>query len=64
MTREELRRLAASQGLTRLTEKHLDQLASSIRANEELVAQLPQDLKASDESALVFRLPVPKEAMR
>jgi len=64
MSEDDARRLAAAKGLNKLTDKHLDQLAASIRANEQLMAGLPKDLHWSEESALVFRLPVPKEAKR
>jgi hypothetical protein len=64
MTDDELKHVAASQGLLRLTERHMAQLAAGARANVKLVEQLPKDLHWSEESALVFRLPIPEERRR
>ena len=64
MTKDDLRRIAAQHGLTRLGDKHLEQLAQSVAANEALTRRLPKDLHWGEESALVFRLPVPREARR
>lgn len=63
-TRDDIKRLAAEHGLGKLTERHLDQLAASVSNNAQLVARLPKDLHWSEESALVFRLPVPEELKR
>lgn len=64
MDKTELRRIAAAHGLNRLTDRHLEQFAESLRNNAALAKRLPKDLHWSDESALVFRLPVPKEPLR
>jgi hypothetical protein len=64
MTRDDSKRLAAEQRLDKLTERHLEQLATSVSNNVALVARLPKDLHWSEESALVFRLPVPEELKR
>jgi len=64
MTDDELKHVAASQGLLRLAERHMAQLAAGARANARLVEQLPKDLHWSEESALVFRLPIPEERRR
>ena len=59
MNREELAAIAAAAGLTKLSGKHLDQLARGIASTRDLAGRLPKDLHWAEEIALVFRLPVP-----
>ncbi len=56
MDKAELRRIAASHGLTKLTDKHLEQFAKTIENNNRLVAGLPNDLHWTQEPAHVLRL--------
>jgi hypothetical protein len=53
------RRFASAAGLTRLDEKHLEQLAQGIASARELVARLPKDLHWGEEIAIAFRLAPP-----
>lgn len=53
------RQVASAAGLQKLDERHLAQLARSIQAAADLGGRLPNDLHWSEESALVFRLPIP-----
>ena len=64
MDKAELRRIAASHGLTKLTDAQLDQFAETIKNNERLVAGLPKDLHWSDEPAHILRLQPAKESSR
>ena len=57
--KEHAREIAQAAGLTRLDDKHLNQLAASVTSGQELAAKLPKDLHWSEEMALVFRLPIP-----
>lgn len=53
---EEIRRMAADAGLTRLSEAHLQQLLKATRAARARRAALPvQGLAPADEPAHVFR---------
>jgi hypothetical protein len=63
---DEVRRVAAAAGLTKLDGKHRAQLAQAIASTRELAGKLPKDLHWSEESALVFRLspPAPREPGR
>jgi ABC-type transport system involved in cytochrome c biogenesis ATPase subunit len=56
MDRDELRRTAAALGLTRLEDKHLDQLAAGMKSTRALADRLPKDLHWTDEAAHVFSL--------
>lgn len=56
--------IAAAEGLTKLDEKQLDQLAQGVASARELAQKLPKDLHWSEEMALVFRLPLPGDAKR
>lgn len=57
ITLEEVRRLAADAGLTRLTEEHLAQLWRATNVAQARRAALPTaDLAPGDEPAHVFRL--------
>ena len=62
MDKTEVRRIAAAHGLTKLTDKHLEQFAESIKIKEKLVAGLPRDLHWSEEGALILRLRQSKES--
>ena len=66
MTNDEThaRQIATAAGLTRLDERQLAQLALSVASARELAAKLPKDLHWSEESALVFRLPMPARSAR
>jgi len=56
-TLDEIRRMAADIGLTRLTDEHLAQLARAAAAARARRATLPTaDLTAADEPAHVLRL--------
>ena len=59
MDTERARRLAAAEGLQRLDDKQLAQLATAIDTGEALARALPKDLHWTEESALMLRLPVP-----
>jgi hypothetical protein len=59
---DRVRALATATGLTKLEEKHLAQLAQGLASAHDLAAKLPKDLHWSEESAHVFRLPVPRAA--
>ena len=57
LTLEEVRRLAAEAGLTRLTDEHLQQLLRATKAARARRATLPVGtLAPGDEPAHVFRL--------
>ena len=56
MDRDELRRLAAAQGLTWLEDRHLDQLAAGMKSTRTLADRLPKDLHWTEESAHTFSL--------
>ena len=56
------RLIATAAGLTKLDGKHLAQLAQSVASSRELAAKLPKDLHWSEEIALTFQLPAPKDA--
>jgi hypothetical protein len=56
--------IAVAEGLTKLDEKQLAQLAQSVASARELAAKLPKDLHWSEEIALVFRLPTPEDTKR
>lgn len=64
MDKSDLRRIAAANGLTRLTETHLDQLAASIRGNDQLRERLPKDLHWTEECAHVYRFAASGEGKR
>lgn len=56
ITLEEIRRLAADAGLTRLTDEHLQQLLRATKTARQRRAALPTaDLTPADEPAHVFR---------
>jgi len=59
MPKDELAAVAAAAGLTRLSDKHLEQLQTSIAAADELSRRLPKDFDWTDELALTFRLRAP-----
>jgi len=55
LTLDEMRRMAAAIGLTRLTEEHVNQLLRATRTAEQRRALLPTaDLTPADEPAHVF----------
>jgi len=57
VTLEDVRRMAADVGLTRLTDKHLEELLRATKtAQARRVAMPKADLTPADESAHVFRL--------
>jgi hypothetical protein len=64
MTRDDVRRIAQMHGLTKLSDHHLDQLAASIRANDQLSQRLPRDMGAAQEMALTFKLKPRREGAR
>jgi hypothetical protein len=66
MTNDEkhARQIATAEGLTKLDEKQLAQLAQSVASARELAGKLPKDLHWSEEIALVFRLPRPEDTKR
>jgi hypothetical protein len=65
MTDKDLaKEIAAAEGLTKLDEKQLDQLAQGVASARELAQKLHKDLHWSEEMALVFRLPLPGDAKR
>ena len=53
---DEIRRIAAAHGLTKLSDAQLEQFAASIKNNDRLVAGLPKDLHWSEEPAHILRL--------
>jgi len=59
MTKDELAIIAAAAGLTKLSDKHLEQLQTSVASALELSRRLPKDLDWTDELALTFRLRPP-----
>ena len=64
MDKTELKRIAAAQGLAKLSDKDVELFAQSIKTNARLVAGLPKDLHWSEESALILRLLLPKDGDR
>ena len=64
MDKDRAQEIAAAEGLTKLDEKQLAQLAQSVASARELAEKLPKDLHWSEEIALVFRLPTPEDAKR
>ena len=65
MTDKDLaKEIAAAEGLSKLDEKQLDQLAQGVASARELAQKLPKDLHWSEEMALVFCLPLPGEVKR
>jgi hypothetical protein len=56
--------IAAAEGLTKLDEKQLAQLAQGVASARELAGKLPKDLHWSEEMSLVFRLPLPGDRKR
>lgn len=56
MDKADIKRLAESHGLTKLTPKHLEQFEATINNGERLVAQLPKDLHWTEEPAHTFKL--------
>ena len=62
--KDDLVAIAAAAGLTKLAEKHLEQLAASIASARKLAGKLPTDLHWTEELALVFRLCEPKGIKR
>ena len=57
LTLEEMRRMAAAIGLTRLSDEHLRQLLRATRTAEQRSAALPTaDLAPADEPAHVFHV--------
>jgi hypothetical protein len=64
MDMDRAREIAIAAGLTKLGEKHLAQLASSVASGRELAGKLPKDLHWSEEIALTLRLPGPGSAKR
>lgn len=64
MDKDHAREIAEADGLTRLSDKHLDQLAQAVASARELAGRLPKDLHWSEEIALALRLPTPKETKR
>jgi hypothetical protein len=61
MDKDRAREIAAAEGLTKLDEK---QLAQSVASGRELAEKLPKNLHWSEEIALIFRLPTPKDTGR
>jgi len=61
MSEDNAKSLAAALGLAKLDAGQLAQLAKSIESGREAAAKLPKDLHWSEESALVFRLPMPAD---
>jgi hypothetical protein len=64
MDKDRAQEIAAAEGLTKLDEKQLAQLAQSVASARELAGKLPKDLHWSEEIALVFRLPTPEDTKR
>ena len=64
MDKDRAQEIAAAEGLTKLDEKQLAQLAQSVASARELAEKLPKDLHWSEEIALVFRLPTSEDAKR
>ena len=57
VTLEDVRRMAADVGLTRLTDQHMQELLRATKTAQARRAAMPQtDLTPADESAHVFRL--------
>jgi Tfp pilus assembly protein PilO len=57
----DIRDLARSRGLDRLSEAHLEQLARAIAAMERHLQRLPRDLPPAQEMALIYRAKGPTE---
>ena len=64
MDKDRAKEIAGAEGMRKLDEKHLQQLAASVASARELGGKLPKDLHWSEEIALVFRLPEPGSAKR
>jgi hypothetical protein len=64
MDKDRAEEIATAEGLTKLDEKQLTQLAQSVASARELAGKLPKDLHWSEEIALVFRLPTPEDTGR
>ncbi len=64
MDEERVREIAAAAGLKKLTDKQLTEFAAAIASGRGLAEMLPKDLHWSEESALVFRLPMPARSAR
>jgi hypothetical protein len=60
LEKDDLTRIAAAAGLTRLSDQHLEQLQMSLASARELADKLPRDLHWSEELSLTFRLPRPR----
>ena len=57
ITLEDVRRMAADAGLTRLTDEHLEQLLRATKTAQARRAAMPKgDLTPADEPAHVYRL--------
>jgi len=52
---EQIRKRAASIGLTKLTDAQLQQLANADKGAQERLGHIPSDLRMYDEPAHVFR---------
>ena len=64
MDKDRAQEIAAAEGLTKLDETQLAQLAQSVASARELAGKLPKDLHWSEEIALVFSLPRPEDTKR
>jgi hypothetical protein len=64
MDKDLAKEIAAAEGLAKLDEKQLTQLAQGIASARELAQKLPKDLHWSEEIALIFRLPPSGESKR
>ena len=64
MDKDLAKEIAAAEGLPKLDEKQLTQLAQGVASARELAQKLPKDLHWSEEIALIFRLPPSGESKR
>jgi len=64
MDKDLAKEIAAAEGLPKLDEKQLTQLAQGVASARELAQKLPKDLHWSEEIALIFRLPPSGEPKR
>jgi len=64
MDKDLAKEIAAAEGLPKLDEKQLTQLARGVASARELAQKLPKDLHWSEEIALIFRLPPSGESKR
>ena len=64
MDKDLAKEIAAAEGLAKLDEKQLTQLAQGIASARELAQKLPKDLHWSEEIALIVRLPPSGESKR